>query len=165
MNDENKFMELIHSIHIVCAGLVAESTGKYLPVAGNIAVFCQNDSEYERFSVVGCKLTQPSANPNQKYFRLKESITIADSDMPAATYEYLYVRKPATDSPEAGDIDFTMDETSYYQLKQMVIQGEVLNASVYERPGWDMVELKCEGTNGLSYICTQSMADKVRVKF
>ncbi len=155
----------IHHIHAGCFNLVRESIGTYLPVAGNIGIFCQSEAEYEAFGQLAKALTEPSNNPKQKYFRLKEGIVINAEGGQEYRYTYLYVRQPDKDSPQAGDIDFVLDDSEFQLLKERVSNGEVSNATVYERPGWDMVELSRNDIDALAYICTSEMAQKVRVKF
>jgi hypothetical protein len=160
-------MELINKIHTGCFQLCREALGVHLPVAGNVGVFCQSEEDFGEFTKLRDKLVHPSSNPNQKYFELKEPITVSEiDDIPSTTYTYLYIRKPNLASPEAGDIDFVTPRDEYAILKQKLLNGEsVPNAFVYGRPGWDMIELRNPKINALAYIGTKEMVEKVRIKF
>lgn len=158
--------EAIKYLHTECHKICKQITGGYLPVAGDVGVFCHYEDEYELLTKFQEQLTKPSDNPKQKYFLLLDPIVVTESDdAPAATYEWLYIRKPSIDSPQVGDIDFVMSDADYAEFKKSVESGAVEGANIYERPGWDMVELKTLDSDVLPYICTKEMAEKVRVRF
>lgn len=159
--------ELIREIHIGCFKLCHEAIGRYLPIAGNIGIFCQSEEDLENYTKAKEELTYPSENPDQKYFTLKTPIFIPETDgIPSATYTYLYIRKPNIDSPELGDVDFVLPKNEYEELKAKVINGEnIEGASIYDRPGWDTIEIRNPDIRALAYISTQEMAEKVRVRF
>jgi len=58
-----------------------------------------------------------------------------------------------------------MSDTDYRQLKAQVDAGKVKNASIYVRPRWDMVEFRNNAYDGLPYVATLPMQEKVRVRF
>ncbi len=158
---------VIQKIHIGCSKLCHQALGVYLPVAGNIGIFCQSEAEFEAFTKIREELTYSSSNPDQKYFELKNPITVDQVDtIPPATYTHLYIRRPNLDSPEAGDVDFVLSLDDYQQLKNRILNGEIISgASIYERPGWDTIEIRNSEIDALAYVSTQEMAEKVRVRF
>jgi hypothetical protein len=86
--------------------------------------------------------------------------------MPETVYSYLYIRKPAADSPEAGDVDFVLSTENYKQLKAKLQSGfKIKNAAIYDKPGWDNIEIRDPQINALAYVGTQEMAEKARIKF
>jgi len=160
-------LEIIKQIHIDCFRLCKESMGWYLPIAGNIGVFCQSQDDYEKLSRLSERITEPSSDPNQKYFRLKEPITIPPIEsIPQTSYTYLYIRKPSPDTPQQGDVDFVLPYDKFQELQSKLLSGErIPNARIYTRPGWDMVELISPKINSLAYISYQQMAEKARIRF
>ncbi len=158
--------QIIEAIHIDCFRLCKVILGEYLPVVGNVAIFCQSNDDYERLTHLTQKLTCLSTNPQQKYLELIEPIVVPASDnLPGADYAYLYVRKPAIDSPEQGDIDFILTLGDFERLKLRVAAGKVEGASIYDRPGWDMVELRDPSIAAIAYVSYEAMAVKARIKF
>lgn len=159
---EATFLEVLKKIHSDCHELCQRILSKGLQIAGNIGVFCKDDEEYKRFSKLCGELIKPSDNPNQKYFELKEPISISD-----ATYTHLYIRKPDTTEygKYRGDIDFIMSPTEFDLLKQKVNAGGIPGAEIYNRPGWDMVKLTSSDIGSVSYVTTKKMAEKIRVRF
>ena len=159
--------DLISKIHEDCFKLCKDKLGTYLPVAGNIGIFCQSDADYAKYSKIKEDLTYPSSNPDQKYFELKTPIMIDQiGDIPETIYTHLYIRKPNKDSPEAGDVDFVLQEKDYSKMKERVMQGKYgEGVSIYDRPGWDNIEIKSPEINAIAYVSTLEMAQKVRVKF
>lgn len=162
-----QLQNLIQKIHEGCFTLCKQALGKYLPVAGNIGIFCQSKNDFAIYTKIREEITYPSNNPDQKYFELKIPIVVHSSgDVPEATYTHLYIRKPNINSPESGDVDFVLSPSEYLQLKQKILNGEkVEGASIYDRPGWDNIEIRNPKIDALAYISTQEMAEKVRVKF
>lgn len=167
MNHKDRLVSLIKQIHEDCFKLCKIAVGDYLPIAGNIGIFCQTEADYVLFTKLKEEITEQSTNPNQKYFKLKQTITIPPiKDIPETVYEYLYIRKPASDTPQLGDIDFLMDFNEYNLLKEDIIRGDlILGAEIYNRPGWDMIELRNDFIYSLAYITYKEMAEKVRFKF
>lgn len=149
-------------IFLECSNLVESIIHKSFPVSGNIAIFAQSDEEYDDLSKLKESITKPSDNPNQKYFELIEPIVIKD-----AIFTHLYIRK--FDHSEygkyLGDIDFVTNSEEYKELKTRVINKEFPGAVMYDRPGWDNIELSLPNIDVVAYISTQEMAEKARVKF
>jgi hypothetical protein len=166
IKSKSELEQAINYVHTECHKLCKQIIGEYLSVAGDVGVFCHFEDEYELLTNFREELTKPSDNPNQKYFQLLDPIVVAESDgVPAAMYEWLYIRVPNTDSPQVGDMDFVLSKFKYSELKQSVQKGGIEGASIYERPGWDMIELKTANSDVLPYVCTKEMAEKVRVRF
>lgn len=164
---EYRLLGLVREIHINCFKLCKMVFGRYLPIAGNVGVFCQSDEEYEKFLEVREQITEPSDNPKQKYFKLKHKMVIpATEDLPETSYEYLYIRRPSPDSPQLGDVDFILSKEEFQKLKQGLVEGETLpGAKIYKRPGWDMIELADPTINALPYVTYREMAEKACVRF
>jgi hypothetical protein len=168
MMDKNyqRLLEIVQRIHVGCFKLCKDATGEYLPIAGNMGIFCQSEEDFNIFTKIREQITEPSANQNQKYYLLKEPIILPQiGDIPQATYTHLYIRKPSVHSPEEGDVDFVLTPAEYEKFKQEVAEGGIKGASIYNRPGWDNVEVRNPGIKALTYIGTREMAEKVRVKF
>jgi len=164
---KDQIFELVKNIHVDCFKLCKDAIGKYLPVAGNVGIFCQTEDDFLEFTNIRKEITEPSSNPVQKYYRLNEPFVIpAVDDIPQTIYTHLYIRKPSNDSPEAGDVDFVLSSKEYLSLKQKIMEGvEIKGAGIYNRPGWDNIEIRNSKINALTYIGTQEMAEKVRIKF
>lgn len=166
ITSEKELLNTIEYLHIECHRLINKKLGKFLPVAGDVCIFCHFDDEYEKLTEISKDLVVSSKNQNQKYFQLKEPFLIpAKDEIPAATYEWLYIRKPNPKSPQVGDIDFVLTDEQYNELKESVTANQIKDARVYDRPGWDMIEILENEIDALPYICTKNMAEKVRVKF
>lgn len=168
MNTPQELFELIKQIHIDCNILCKQILGKYLSVSGNIGVFCQSKEEYELLTKIREELCEHSDNPNQKYFLLKEPIVISSQDdIPETAYMYLYIRKPDLTpyGKYKGDVDFVMDPVEYNKLKERVENGMVPGAEIYDRPGWDTIQLTDPEIDSVGYVSTREFAQKVRAKF
>ena len=166
IQNETELLKAIEYIHCACFELCKQSFAKYLPVAGNMGVFCHYDDEYEILIEIRKQLTEESDNLNQKYFRLNNPIVIpARADIPETIYTHLYIRKPDPYRSHVGDIDFVLEENKYQELKKSLQDGKVIKgARVFERPDLDMVELYDPEVDALGYVSPRAMTEKVRVK-
>jgi hypothetical protein len=166
IQNKEELFGAMKGIHLACFYLCKQTFGEYLPVAGNIGVFCHYQEEYERLIKIREEMTEESDNVNQKYFRLHEPITIpAQDDVPETTYTYLYIRKPDPYRAQAGDVDFVLAEDKYLELKQALQAGaSVKGARVFERSDLDMVELYDPDVDALGYVSPRAMTEKVRIK-
>ena len=169
ITSKSELFAAIEQIHIDCFKLCKQAIGRYLPVAGNVGVFCHYSQEYDLLTKIREELTEPSTNPNQKYYLLCEPITIrARGDMPKTAYTHLYIRKPDP-SPAgrcAGDIDFVLSDEAYASLKASIVKGTIIKgAQIYDRPGWDMIELADPSIGSVAYIGTDLMTKRLRVRF
>lgn len=166
IKNKEELLEAIRHVHFACFELCKQSFGKYLPVAGNMGVFCHYDNEYKFLTELQKKLTEESDNVNQKYFRLHKPVVIpARRDVPETTYTFLYIRKPDPYRFHVGDIDFVLEENKYQELKKSLQSGKLLKGvRVFERPDLDMLELYDPDVDALGYVDPQEMAEKVRIK-
>jgi len=166
IKDEAGLRQSIEHIHFSCHYLCKQSFGKYLHNSGNIGAFCHYQNEYENLTKIRERLTEPSDNLNQKYFRLHEPIVIlAKDDVPETTYTHLYIRKPDPYRHHVGDVDFYLEPEEYSKLKKSLLSGaEVKGARVFSRPDLDMIELYDPDVDALGYVSTERMVETVRVK-
>ncbi len=166
IKNESELLEAITHVHFACFELCKQAFSTYLPVAGNMGVFCHYDEEYKSLIELRKQLTEDSDNLNQKYFRLYKPIVIpAKGDVPETTYTYLYIRKPDPYRHHVGDVDFVLEESQYEELKKSLQEGKVMKgARVFERPDLDMVELYNPDVDALGYVSPRAMTEKVRIK-
>lgn len=164
IQNKEQLLEAIMHVHFACFALCKRAMGEYLPVAGNVGIFCHYNDEYVFLTKLREEMTEGSDNINQKYFRLHEPITIlAEGSVPEATYTFLYIRKPDPYRAQVGDVDFILDENEYQELKQSLEGGNVMEgARVFDRPDLAMIELCDPDADALGYISTQKMTEKVR---
>ncbi|MEK7611096.1 MAG: hypothetical protein AAB486_01820 [Patescibacteria group bacterium] len=139
--------------------------GRYLPVAGNIGIFCHFNGEYQFLTKIREQLTEKSDNWNHKYYRLHEPLKIpAQGDIPDTVYTYLYIRKPDHHS-EVGDVDFVLKDKEYRDLKERLLQGsKIKGIEVLNRPDLDLIKLLDPEIDTLSFIGAKYMAENVLVK-
>lgn len=157
IKNEEQFLEAIRHIHFACFELCKQSFGKYLPVAGNIGVFCHYEDEYKFLTQLRKELTEESDNVNQKYFHLHNPIVIpARGDVPETTYTYLYIRKPDPYRFHVGDVDFVLEKDKYHELKKSLQGGAVVKgARIFERPDSDMIEFFDPDYDVLAYVASK----------
>ncbi len=166
IEDKAQLLEAITHTHFACFELCQRSFGAYLPVAGNIGVFCHYDDEYKFLTKIREELTEASDNMNQKYFRLHDPIVIPARDgVPETAYTHLYIRKPDPYRAHVGDVDFVLEADRYRALKESLLNGAVVKgARIFERADLDMVELYDPDVDALGYVSPREMTEKVRVK-
>ena len=166
IKSEKELLDAIKHIHFTCYELCEQSFGHYLPVAGNVGVFCHYDDEYNLLTTIRERLTKPSDNPNKKYFALYEPVVIPKKDdVPETTYTHLYIRKPDPYRAQVGDVDFILEEPQYSELKKSLIDGKKIKGlRVFERSDLDMLELHNPDIDALGYVSPRDMTEKVRVK-
>lgn len=165
IESKEQLLEAIKYTHFKCFELCEKTFGRYLPVAGNIGIFCHYDDEYKFLTELREQLTEKSDNWQQKYYRLHEPITIpVQGDMPETVYAYLYIRKPDQHT-EVGDVDFVLDSKEYDELKNTLLKGiEIKGVKIFDRPGLDLIKLFDPDIDTLSFIGTKNMAENVKVK-
>jgi hypothetical protein len=166
IENKEQLLEAVQHIHFACYELCKQSFGEYLPNAGNMGVFCHYDDEYERLVAIRKEMTEPSDNPELKYFALYEPIVIPAKDgVPQTEYTHLYIRKPDPYRHHVGDVDFYLEQEQYDELKQSLLRGkQIKGARVFPRNDLDMVELYDPDVDVLGYVSTNTMSEKVRVK-
>ncbi len=165
IKNQQQLEKAIQYTHEACYKLCHMALDAYLPVAGNVGIFCHYDNEYEKLTALREKMTDPTIHFNKKYFKLHEPIIIpANGRIPAATYEYLYIRKPDPYRAQVGDVDFVMRTDKYQELKKLLRSGTEINAArLYEdSSGLDMVELYDPDIDALGYLTTSTMAEKIQ---
>lgn len=129
--------------------------GRYLPVAGNVGVFCHFDDEYAFLTKLREELTDLSDKVYGKYFRLYKPIIIpAKGDIPKTTYTHLYIRKPDPNKHQVGDIDFYLEPQKYAEIKQSLLDGKMIKGVqvLLNRPDLDLIELYDPDIDAWGYI-------------
>ncbi|MEK7585750.1 MAG: hypothetical protein AAB477_00750 [Patescibacteria group bacterium] len=163
---KEQLIEAVKHTHFACFELCKKAFGNYLPVAGNMGVFCHYDDEYKFLIKLREELTESTDNLNQKYFRLHNPIIIpTKDDIPETIYTYLYIRRPDQYRAQVGDVDFVINDEEYTILKKTLLEDSKINgAKVFDRPDLDMIELSDPDIDTLAYVSTKAMTEKVRVK-
>lgn len=163
IKNELELLAAIKYIHIQCHKLCKQSLGYYLPIAGNVGIFCHYDDEYKFLTNIREELTDLSNNFRQKYFRLHTPIVIpAFDDIPQTSYTYLYARKPDPTHPQVGDIDFVLEAEKFRNLKQELLDGkQIKDARILPRADLDLIELCDPDIDALGYIGSQTMEEAV----
>jgi hypothetical protein len=166
IKNKNQLLEAIKYTHFKCFDLCKKILGKYLPVAGNIGIFCHYNDEYEFLAKLREELTEKSDNWNQKYYRLYEPITIpSQGNVPGAVYTYLYIRRPDQDKKQVGDIDFVLNDKEFNELKNSLLHGtEIKGVKIFDRPDLNLIELSDPDFDVLSFVGTKNMTENVRAK-
>lgn len=166
IENEEQLLEAIKYTHSACHKLVKQSLGEYLPNAGNVGIFCHYDNEYELLTNIRKELTEPSDDPNQKYFRLREPIVVpAQGYVQETKYTHLYIRRPDPYRSHVGDVDFYLEPEKYAELKKSLMDGKkIRGARIFERSDLDMIELYDPDIDALAYVGTDKETEKVRVK-
>jgi hypothetical protein len=166
IESKEQLLKAIEHIHFSCFALCKQMFNDYLPVAGNIGVFCHYDDEFKFLQKLRQEMTEPSEEPKQKYFKLREPIYIAAKDgVPETVYTHLYIRKPDIYRAQVGDIDFVIEEEKYRELKTSLQDGAIITgARIFDRSDLDMVELYNPDIDALGYVSPREMAEKGRVK-
>lgn len=146
----------------MCFELCKRNFGRYLPVAGNIGIFCHDNQEYEFLTKLRKQLTDKSDNWNQKYYRLHEPITIpAQGDVPETVYTYLYIRKPDHHT-EVGDLDFVLNDKKYQELKESLLKGKKIRGiEILDRPDLDLIKLFDPEIDVTCFIGRKNMGENV----
>jgi hypothetical protein len=166
IKSKEELLEAIKHTHLECHKLCKQSMSRYLPVAGNIGIFCHYDKEYEYLTDLRKQITEPSDNPDKKYFPLYEPIRISQKgDIPEATYTHLYIRNPDPYRAQVGDVDFILEESEYSRVKNLLLGGtEMYGARIFPRGDLDMIELYDPDSDALGYLSPRDMTEKVRTK-
>lgn len=155
IQSKTKLFEAMTYIHFACHTLCNQSMGRYLPVAGNIGVFCHFDDKHEYLKQLQSELTDLSQSVYGKYYRLHEPFIIPEKeDVPETTYSYLYVRKPDPNKDQVGDVDFYLEPEKHAELKQSLLEGKLIKGArvLANRPELDFIELYDPDVDALGYI-------------
>jgi len=155
IQNEAQMMKAIKYIHFACHTLCMQSMGRYLPVAGNVGIFCHYDDEYISLTKVREGLTDVSDFVYGKYFRLHKPIVIpAKGGIPKTTYSFLYIRKPDPNKYQVGDIDFYLETKKYAEFKQSLLDGKAIKGvrTIPDRPDPDLIELYDLEIDAFAYV-------------
>lgn len=161
---QEELFEAIKHTHFMCFELCHKAFGQYLPVAGNIGIFCHYPEEYEYLTKVRKELTT-SENWNQKYYKLLNPIVIeAQGDIPKTVYTHLYIRLPDQYRAQVGDVDFVMNQTDYTKFQELSKTNAQLNGvKLADKPHLEMFELSHPDVDALAYIGTTYMSEKSNI--
>lgn len=155
IQDKTQLIKAITYIHITCHRLCKQSMGTYLPVAGNVGVFCHFDDEYMYLKNLQKEITDVSQSVYGKYYLLYKPILIpTKQDIPETIYSYLYIRKPDSKKHHVGDIDFYIDPKKYSELKQSLYDGKQIPGArmLPNRPDLDLIELYDAAIDTCGYV-------------
>jgi hypothetical protein len=160
---EAELLQAIEYMHAECNKLVFQTFGRYLPVRGCIGVFTHYDDEFESLTELRKRLTAPQPTYKNKYFKLYQPITASEKDgIPAATYDYLYIRRSDPYRSQVGDIDFVLPVEDHEKMKQTLDTDTFINgARLFGRPEENMIELWNPDVDVLPYVATEYMRDTI----
>jgi hypothetical protein len=157
IENEKQLMEAIRYVHFECFKLCHIALGKYLPVAGNLGIFCHDENEYKILTKLREELTDSSDCFNGKYFHLHKPIIIpAKNDISETAYEYLYIRKPDELRPEVGDADFVINKNEFEKIRSL---KEINNVKVFDRPDLGMCGLSSPDFDVLPFLTTKTVME------
>ena len=141
-----------------------KSFGTHLSVKGNIVILTHYPEEYEYLCSVRDKICEEASVEGQKYYPLKEPITIAGTTTtPEATYTHLYIRKPDPYRSQVGDLDFNISEKEYRGAKIKAGSGNLQHARIFPEDRLDMIELHHPDSDVLAYVSSTSVDDVVKI--
>lgn len=108
------------------------------------AIFCQSDSEYEKFNQealrLGAIVEDTPTGPLYKFHKSVETL--------AGPLWLLKIRKPVSTHPERGDADFTLKDYNLFKEKFL---KDVEHFRLINREHFEMIELRDERFPVLSY--------------
>jgi len=165
IKNKTGLFKAIEYIHLETHRLCKKNLGYFLPVAGNIGVFCHYEDEYEVLTQIRKDWTDISDNWNQKYFRLHNPISIpAKNSISEITYTYLYIRKPDPNNHHVGDVDFYMKPDKYRELKQYLLSGQVIKGvTIFERPNLDLIRLSDSDSDVCALVGQKTMTENIKI--
>lgn len=155
IQNKEQMLKAIEYIHNTCHELCRQSIARYLPVAGNMGIFCHFEDELIFLKQLQTELTDANKRVYGKYFLLHTPLVIpARNDIPGATYRYLYIRQPDPDKPQVGDLDFYLEPEKYTELKRSLLSGKVIKGTrvLPNRPDLDLIELYDPKIDALGFI-------------
>jgi len=165
IKSKEQLFEAIKYTHFKCFELCNKVFGSYLPVAGNLGIFCHHEDEYEFLTKLREQLTDKSDNWNQKYYRLHKPIKIpSEGDVPGTTYTYLYIRKPDHHT-EVGDVDFVLNSKDYLELRNSLSTGiEIKGMEILDRPTLDLIKLFDPAFDVSSFIGQKDIVENIKAQ-
>lgn len=160
---QDQLIEAITYLHEACHRLCYETFGEYLPVSTNVGVFCHYPDEFTYLTKLREQLTDSAVHYNYKYFKLHDPIHIgARDDIPAATYKFLYIRKPDPYRSQVGDVDFVMEPRRHQALAETLGTDEFRkNMRMFGRLEDNMIEVWNPDFDVAAYIVTEGMDSKL----
>lgn len=164
IQSKESLIECIQYLHETCHKLCYKHFGEYLPVAGNVGVFCHYPEEFKYLTKLREEMTDSSVHYKNKFFELHEPIRISAKDgIPAATYDYLYIRRLDPYRAQVGDVDFVLEPARHQALAATLNTEEFKNdARMFGRLEENMIELWSPDYDVMTYIVTESMDKKVK---
>ena len=165
ITSKHELLRAIEYTHFECFELCKRYFGRYLPVSGNVGIFCHYEDEFVLLTKLREELTEKYFHWNQKYFRLYEPIVIpAKGDIPETAYTYLYIRKPDMEKPQVGDVDLVLEKDKFKELKELIIEKKVINGvELWYRSDLNMVRLAAPDIDALPFITEKYMYENVKV--
>ncbi len=165
INSEVQLMKAIEYTHFTCFDLCKRVFGKYLPISGNIGIFCHFQYEFDFLTQLREELTDKTVNWNQKYYLLHNPITIPAKDkIPETTYTFLYIRRVDPEKPQVGDADLVLEKDKFIELKNSCSENKTIHGvDLHYRPDLDMVKLSTKDTDVLPYITVKYMNENVKI--
>lgn len=158
-------MEALKYLHETSHQLCKQVYGEYLPVRGNVGIFCHDYDEFTRLTELRKNLAHETPNYNSKYFPLKQPITFAEKDgIPAATYEYLYIRQVDPYRSQVGDVDFIVTPDVFNRYNgTLTVDIFAKGARIFGRPEENMIELWLPAYDVICYIAETKMTECISV--
>jgi hypothetical protein len=159
IDSPGKLAEAMRHIHAECHRLCRRTFREDLMIAGNIAVFCHYEAEYEYLAQLRREICHEDSPAYGKYYRLREPLAmIANENAPATEYTHLYIRKPDPYRHHVGDVDFRLSTQRYDALKSELFAGKKI-AGVRVFDGADMLELHDPESDVLAYVMDEGRID------
>ena len=159
IKNEEQLIEAIKYTHFTSFELCKKVLGKYLPIAGNIGIFCHYKDEFKFLTKLQEELTDSRVSFNGKYFRLYKPIIISAQDnIPEVTYEYLYIRQPDRFRPQVGDVDFVINKNEFGEIQNSKIMNGV---EIFYKSDIDMCEFFNPDFDILVYLTTKTVAKAI----
>lgn len=165
IKNKEELMEAIKYTHLKCFELCKKIYSKYLPIAGNLGIFCHYDDEFEFLTKLREQLTDKSDNWNQKYYRLYEPIRIpSQGGVRETVYTHLYIRRPDRHT-EVGDVDFVLNSKEYLELRDKISKGmKIKGMEILDRSNLDLIKLFDPAFDVSSFIGQKNMVENIKAQ-
>jgi len=120
-----------------------------------VAIFCQNDAEYDKFTkIVKTFGTVINETPTGFHYKI-DPINTVSGDL-----RILKIRKPDKTRPERGDADFNVTNYEKFKRKHLSLEGFKL----IERTDHEMIELMEKGCDVRVYFSNPPMDELLGIK-
>ena len=120
-----------------------------------VAIFCQNDEEYEEFTKI-VRTFSSVINETSTGFHYK----IDPLDTVSGPLKILKIRKPDRTRPERGDADFNIPNFKEFKKKHLPLKGFKL----IERKDHEMIELMEKGADVRVYFSNPHVDELLGIK-